>query len=85
VHFCIFEPSCIISDSLILKFWVFSNADKGASSKLEVLDHQFSKPIKWVIHFIVEEESEIEGLCDVGNKFIDVFSVDVTEDTFAVE
>lgn len=85
MDFCIFEASCIVSNSLILKFWVFSNAYKRTSTKLEVFNHQLSKPIQGVVHFIIKEESEIEGLCDVGNKFINVFSIYITKDTFAVE
>jgi len=70
---------------LVLHFWVFVDTDKGATSLIEVFDHHLAETIIGIIHFVVENEGEVESFIDEGYEFIHFVRVDIAEDAFCIE
>lgn len=80
-----FEACLSVSLVLVGQIRVLMDADKRAPSQIEVFDHQLSKAIIRVVHFIVEKEGQVEFLVDIVHKLIHFFRIDVAQHAFTIE
>jgi hypothetical protein len=70
---------------LVLQIRVFSDAYQWTSPGIEIFDHELSEAVVGVIHFVVEEKSEVERFPDVRDEVINSIGVDVAQNTLAIE
>ena len=59
--------------------------DQRAPHQGEVLDHQLSESIVWVVHLVIKEKGKVELLVKVRHEVVHLVSVDVAEHTFRVK
>ena len=85
VDFSFLEACLGVTLVLVGQASVFVHADKGTTPQFEILDHELSKAIVGIVHFVVKEEGQVELFVDEAHEIIDPIGVDVAQHALAVE
>lgn len=85
VDLSVLEASLDVAFLLAGEIGVFVHANERTAPEFEVLDHELSKAIIGVVHFVVKEEGKVEFFVDVVHEFVDTVCVDIAQHALAIE